>query len=73
MVLQVAPAVVILFLMFSGYFLNEDSVPVYMGWMKYISFIRWAFQVQIQSLQLTLTTHPGYPILCCTDTRLTRI
>lgn len=43
---QLAPAFVIIFLMFSGYFLNENSIPVYVSWMKYISFIRYAFQVR---------------------------
>merc|ERR1711990_1026798 len=32
------------FLMFSGYFLNEASLPPVLGWMKYLSFIRYAFQ-----------------------------
>ena len=41
---QLAPLVVILFLTFSGYFLNEDSIPDWIGWIKYISFIRYAFQ-----------------------------
>jgi len=41
---QIAPAVVVLFLMFSGYFLNEESIPAWIGWIKYISFIRYAFQ-----------------------------
>lgn len=41
---QIAPAVVVLFLMFSGYFLNEASIPAWIGWIKYISFIRYAFQ-----------------------------
>ena len=40
---QIAPAVVVLFLMFSGFFLNEDSIPAVLGWLKYISFIRYAF------------------------------
>jgi hypothetical protein len=43
---QIAPAVVVLFLMFSGYFLNESSIPVWIGWIKYLSFIRYAFQVR---------------------------
>ena len=34
------PAFVILFLMFSGFLLNDESVPVGMEWIKYISFIR---------------------------------
>ena len=41
---QLAPLVVVLFLTFSGYFLNEDSIPDWIGWMKHISFIRYAFQ-----------------------------
>uniref|UniRef100_A0A0G4I2X3 ABC transporter domain-containing protein n=1 Tax=Chromera velia CCMP2878 TaxID=1169474 RepID=A0A0G4I2X3_9ALVE len=41
---QVAPAVTIIFLMFSGFFLNEDSIPAVFSPLKYISFIRYAFQ-----------------------------
>jgi len=41
---RVAPAFVILFLMFSGFFLNDESVPVYMVWLKHISFIKYTFQ-----------------------------
>jgi hypothetical protein len=29
------------------YFLNEESVPIYMSWMSHISFIRYAFQALI--------------------------
>jgi ABC-type multidrug transport system ATPase subunit len=41
---QIAPAVVILFLVFSGYMLNEESIPVFLSPLKYVSFIRYAFQ-----------------------------
>ena len=41
---RVAPAFVILFLMFSGFFLNDESVPVWAAWLKHISFIRYTFQ-----------------------------
>lgn len=41
---RVAPAFVILFLMFSGFLLNDESVPIYMAWLKHISFIRYTFQ-----------------------------
>lgn len=44
MAAQIAPAVVILFLMFSGFLINENSVPVYFIWLKEISFIRYAFK-----------------------------
>ena len=41
---QLAPAFVILFLMFSGFFLNENNVPVFLIWLRELSFIRYAFQ-----------------------------
>mmetsp|Transcript_11457 Transcript_11457/g.34275 ORF Transcript_11457/g.34275 Transcript_11457/m.34275 type:complete len:278 (+) Transcript_11457:770-1603(+) len=41
---QIAPAITVLFLMFSGYFLNESSIPVFLRWFKYLSFVRYAFQ-----------------------------
>jgi len=41
---QIAPAVVILFLIFNGNFVNIDSVPVYFVWLKEISPIKYAFQ-----------------------------
>jgi len=41
---QLAPAFVIVFLIFSGYFLNEGSIPVWIDWFKYLSFIRYTFQ-----------------------------
>jgi len=44
MVPQIAPLFVILFLMFSGYFINLDSIPVAMRWLSDVSFIRFAFQ-----------------------------
>ena len=44
---KVAPAVVVLFLMFSGYFLNDESIPVWLSWLKYLSFIRYAFQALV--------------------------
>lgn len=41
---QIAPAVVILFLIFNGNFVNIDSVPVYFLWLREISPIKYAFQ-----------------------------
>lgn len=41
---QLAPAIVILFLIFNGSFVNEESVPVYFLWLREISFIRYAFK-----------------------------
>jgi len=44
---QVAPMVVVLFLMFSGFFLNQDSIPKLLEPLKHISFIRYAFQALV--------------------------
>jgi hypothetical protein len=41
---QVAPMVVILFLIFSGFLLNSGSVPTFFLFMKELSFIRYAFR-----------------------------
>jgi len=41
---KVAPIAVILFLAFSGYFLNDESIPDWLIWLKYLSFIRYAFK-----------------------------
>jgi len=41
---QVSPAAVILFVMFSGFLLNQDSIPAIFGPLKHISFVRYAFQ-----------------------------
>jgi ABC-type multidrug transport system permease subunit len=46
---QVAPAVVILFLIFSGFLINEDSVPVYFVWLMEISFIRYTFKALVRN------------------------
>jgi hypothetical protein len=41
---QIAPAIVIIFLIFNGNFINVDSVPVYFVWLREISPIKYAFQ-----------------------------
>ncbi|XP_057375091.1 ATP-binding cassette sub-family G member 1-like [Daphnia carinata] len=39
----VAPACTIPFLLFSGFFVNLNSIPVYMSWIADVSFFRYAF------------------------------
>lgn len=41
---KIAPLCVVLLLIFSGYLLNDDSIPVGFVFLKYPSFIRYAFQ-----------------------------
>jgi len=44
---QIAPVCVVLLLMFSGFLLNQDSIPKLLAPLKYISFIRYAFQALV--------------------------
>ena len=39
-----APAATIPFLLFSGFFVNLSAVPVYLHWLTYVSFMRYAFE-----------------------------
>ena len=63
---QLAPAFVILFLMFSGFFLNESNVPVFLIWLKEISFIRYAFQALCvnEFKDATFTCDPAVTATC---------
>ncbi|KAK7111238.1 protein white-like [Littorina saxatilis] len=40
--LAIAPPILIPFMMFGGFFLNNDSVPVYFIWLKYLSWFKYA-------------------------------
>ncbi|XP_076458336.1 protein white-like [Babylonia areolata] len=40
--LAVAPPILVPFMMFGGFFLNNDSVPVYFLWLKYLSWFNYA-------------------------------
>lgn len=42
MALSVGPPVIIPFLLFGGFFLNSGSVPVYLQWLSYFSWFRYA-------------------------------
>ena len=38
------PAVMVLFIVFGGYYVNPDNVPPYFRWINKCSLIKWAFQ-----------------------------
>ena len=38
------PAVMVLFIVFGGYYVNPDNVPPYFRWINECSLIKWAFQ-----------------------------
>ena len=61
---QIAPAAIVLFLVFSGYFLNDNSIPVYLDWLKYLSFIRYGFMAlavnEFRNATFSCTPQDGY-------------
>ena len=42
--LSVAPFLVIPFMLFGGFYLNIDSVPVYFQWLGYLSYFKYAYE-----------------------------
>ncbi|XP_045029361.1 ATP-binding cassette sub-family G member 1 isoform X2 [Daphnia magna] len=46
----VAPASTIPFLLFSGFFVNLNSIPIYMSWIADVSFFRYAFAGSMLSI-----------------------
>jgi len=65
--LVAAPPIILPLMIFSGFFINTDSIPVYLDWIKYISPIKYAFQAyclnEFQSLALSPPA-PSLPCMC---------
>ena len=38
-----APPLVVIFVIYSGVFINNDSLPPGSEWIAYISFVKWGF------------------------------
>ena len=43
MALAFAPIVVVLMILFGGFYINVDSLPVWLAWLQYLSIMRWSF------------------------------
>jgi hypothetical protein len=38
-----APIIVVLMILFGGFYINVDSLPAALAWLQYLSIMRWAF------------------------------
>uniref|UniRef100_A0A6B2L0A8 ABC transporter domain-containing protein n=1 Tax=Arcella intermedia TaxID=1963864 RepID=A0A6B2L0A8_9EUKA len=58
-----APLVLVLFMIFGGFFLNADNIPSYYVWLKYLSFFKWTYEVllvnEMKGLHFTCTGSQG--------------
>ena len=41
--LAIAPAITVVLILFGGFYVNEDTIPVWLSWIKYLSYLYWAF------------------------------
>jgi ATP-binding cassette subfamily G (WHITE) protein 2 len=65
----IAPLVIVLFLLPSGFLINLDSLPIYWRPLKYISFFRYGFEAVVlnEFKGLTFECPPSAGPMCCTD------
>lgn len=59
-----SPITTVLFLMFGGFYINIDNIPVYYKWLYYVSYFRYAYEVLVTNeLEgLKFTCQDGDPV-----------
>ena len=40
-----SPLITVLFMLFGGFYVNTDNIPVYYIWLYYLSFFNYSFQI----------------------------
>jgi ABC-type multidrug transport system permease subunit len=60
-VIKIQPLILLPFMLFSGFFLNAASVPVYFIWLEHISFLKYAYRIACNAVfpGLTFTCEAG--------------
>lgn len=66
----IAPIIVVLMILFGGFYINVESLPVWLRWVEYLSLMQWSFKAMCINEFATTTftcddVSPGQP--CITD------
>lgn len=43
--LVLSPIVVVIFILFGGFFINSENIPVYFSWFRYVSFFQYTSRI----------------------------
>nr|CAD7410475.1 unnamed protein product [Timema cristinae] len=65
MALTIGPAIIIPFMLFGGFFLNNSSVPIYFKWFSYLSWFKYANEA------LLINQWEGVEQIDCTASNIT--
>jgi ABC-type multidrug transport system ATPase subunit len=62
----IAPVVLIVFLLFGGFYVNTANIPPYFIWLEWISFVKYGFNGLMRNEMegLTFTCNPSSPNAC---------
>merc|ERR1712151_570703 len=41
----ISPLVIVLFMLFGGFYVNVDNIPVYYEWLYYLSFFNYGYEI----------------------------
>ena len=45
--LAIAPAITVILILFGGFYANQDTIPSWLSWIKYLSHLYWAFMALV--------------------------
>eukprot|EP00698_Gefionella_okellyi_P012708 TRINITY_DN3436_c0_g3_i2.p1 TRINITY_DN3436_c0_g3~~TRINITY_DN3436_c0_g3_i2.p1 ORF type:complete len:1137 (-),score=253.62 TRINITY_DN3436_c0_g3_i2:2148-5558(-) len=45
--MYLAPTVLLLGTLFAGFFVNIQTIPVYLSWLQYVSYFKWAYEALV--------------------------
>lgn len=59
--LALGPIIMVTNMLFAGFFVNLDDIPVFLRWISYVSFVRYGFQA------LSINEYTGLSLTCSSE------